>query len=456
MPLTPIVQLIAHEAWHTVQQAGGTQLQCKLEVSSPGDHLEQEADRAADVMVAAAMTGSAAKANVSSGGGGAVQRKAVDTDYGRFETSTFKQKNAGDGVTPIGVDIVLDFVPGPKVDATSIGLVQSVLVQIFGETAVVDPTKDKKQVKTGLGAGSTIDKVPEEVDPIYPSENAKSTGGLGSGKPNAGELGEYGWHYRDAGSLRTKNARLIDQPVHPTWKSTDAIPKVDKDGNKRKVLPFGSQEFETAALVLEGTQKGSYLGSVEWGFDLSVVGGALVFTGKDIELRAGSMPSAGFMAAAKEWNASTALGTVKTRAGAGLYDHDLATRLKTMVAGTTVKLIKRMVRNGVVWYGVELSKTESGMMMLKELEDMGDGEATIDLPIQSWGRVKTSAALMSGPGSGDKLVDLPVEQLVKVMEQGKTWLHVETDASSLKKAPTAKPDVAGMVRGYVERAKLIV
>ena len=46
------MHLLAHEVAHTVQQAGGAVTrQHKLEVSSPGDALEQEADRAADAMV---------------------------------------------------------------------------------------------------------------------------------------------------------------------------------------------------------------------------------------------------------------------------------------------------------------------------------------------------------------------------------------------------------------------
>lgn len=48
--------LLAHEVAHTVQQRGGSihpgGRQYKLEVSSPGDHLEHEADRAADAMTA--------------------------------------------------------------------------------------------------------------------------------------------------------------------------------------------------------------------------------------------------------------------------------------------------------------------------------------------------------------------------------------------------------------------
>src|ERR1051325_11499117 len=48
--------LLAHEVAHTVQQRGGALhsggRQYKLEVSSPGDYLEHEADRAADAMTA--------------------------------------------------------------------------------------------------------------------------------------------------------------------------------------------------------------------------------------------------------------------------------------------------------------------------------------------------------------------------------------------------------------------
>jgi hypothetical protein len=44
--------LLAHEVAHTIQQSGEARgMQCKLEVSSPGDRLEHEADRAADAMI---------------------------------------------------------------------------------------------------------------------------------------------------------------------------------------------------------------------------------------------------------------------------------------------------------------------------------------------------------------------------------------------------------------------
>jgi hypothetical protein len=66
--------LIAHEVAHTVQQAGGgRRAQFKLEVSSPGDAAELEADTAAAAMVAGAPA-------MVSGGGALVQRDSYTCD----------------------------------------------------------------------------------------------------------------------------------------------------------------------------------------------------------------------------------------------------------------------------------------------------------------------------------------------------------------------------------------
>jgi hypothetical protein len=64
------MHLLAHEVAHTVQQSSGAarEAQFKLEVSTPGDALEVEADRAADAMV----DGRAAP--IASASGAAIQR----------------------------------------------------------------------------------------------------------------------------------------------------------------------------------------------------------------------------------------------------------------------------------------------------------------------------------------------------------------------------------------------
>ncbi len=73
--------LLAHEVAHTVQQRGGSPTrQNKLEVSTPGDHFEHEADHAASAMVA----GQAASVGTASGVGRVVQRDAIkDNSYNR-------------------------------------------------------------------------------------------------------------------------------------------------------------------------------------------------------------------------------------------------------------------------------------------------------------------------------------------------------------------------------------
>ncbi len=71
--------LIAHEVAHTVQQRGGSPTrQNKLEVSTPGDAFEHEADRAADAMVSG---GTASVANIDHGVARQVETEA-DADAG--------------------------------------------------------------------------------------------------------------------------------------------------------------------------------------------------------------------------------------------------------------------------------------------------------------------------------------------------------------------------------------
>jgi hypothetical protein len=86
------MHLIAHEVAHTQQQLGGTpQRQHKLEVSTPGDALEREADHAADAMVAGLP--------VSVGGGGGLARKVYRDELGvpagPDETAYTKTRDAG-------------------------------------------------------------------------------------------------------------------------------------------------------------------------------------------------------------------------------------------------------------------------------------------------------------------------------------------------------------------------
>jgi hypothetical protein len=81
-PMDPFgLHLLAHEVAHTVQQSGGApHRQNKLEVSTPGDAAEIEADRAADAMVAGA-------AATITGVGTALHRDAIATPEGDNKSS---------------------------------------------------------------------------------------------------------------------------------------------------------------------------------------------------------------------------------------------------------------------------------------------------------------------------------------------------------------------------------
>lgn len=103
--------LLAHEVAHTVQQAGGAQRrQHKLEVSSPGDGLEHEADRAADAMVA----GQPAMVSTANGVARTVlQRDPISDVKSGAKVSGLPDVNAGDpvpgaGLIKIGPDIPID------------------------------------------------------------------------------------------------------------------------------------------------------------------------------------------------------------------------------------------------------------------------------------------------------------------------------------------------------------
>ncbi len=86
--------LLAHEVAHTVQQSGGAQrMQFKLEVSSPSDHLEHEADHAAHAMVRGDV------ASVS-GGGGLIARDQDPKDLDPKQKGTWDPPHLfeGDGL----------------------------------------------------------------------------------------------------------------------------------------------------------------------------------------------------------------------------------------------------------------------------------------------------------------------------------------------------------------------
>ena len=236
----------------------------------------------------------------------------LPTDFGDFKDTTYNTLKNKTG-KEIGVEIVLEFKPNQKVNAKLFGLTQALKPTNKGKPNPVDVTAEKRMVKKGVGAGWYIDQLgqkkfrnpmyavgavsatdielgqgvtPEKIRALTPKQIKQVEAGGTKGQTHTG-WGEHGYRYKDAGGWKEKVANLHDTPVRP-------------NGGKN-----AGQVFETAALAMEGAQKGTYYGSVEWGWKTDDAG---VFTKLPLKVVSMGVPSDEFMAAAKMWKKSKTAG----------------------------------------------------------------------------------------------------------------------------------------------------
>jgi len=115
--------LLAHEVAHTVQQRGGAAVrQHKLEVSSPGDALEHEADRAADAMI----TGAPTSVSGATGLSRKVFREVAGSSYGALQ-------GAGDEAEANAMNAPL------RIDTVSVQTDRSRVGEIIGDIDKHEP-----------------------------------------------------------------------------------------------------------------------------------------------------------------------------------------------------------------------------------------------------------------------------------------------------------------------------
>jgi hypothetical protein len=372
-------ELIGHELAHVVQQSEGRvapTVQAKGLAINDDTGLEAEADE---------LGARAARGEIVRSGGGDVvagqgpaQRKAAGaviqlspqpSHWGRFIDRTYEQK-------PSGCHITLEFEPGPNVDATKIGLTQSVRGDSGTTPVTIDPTNEARMVASGPGAGYGIDRIPERNNPVYgarsltsseslsdtPRSNASAGVTPSPGSATTPPTATYELGHRH-GTVTPKNAWLDDAPQSASLTNT---------------------VFESTALGIEGAQAGTYYGSVRWGWQRGSSGISLV----PFALVSQGVPSQNFLAAAQAWNTSTALGTLETRndptqchaRASGAF-----TPAFTLPRGTRVTQINATSLAGVVYDFVRiLDGTRAGTttyIQNTDLRDRGDGAATADLPV---------------------------------------------------------------------------
>jgi len=246
-------ELIGHELAHVVQQSEGrvtATRQAKGIAINEDDHLEREADTWGAHAGPRRVDRSQRSGNQPRSG-----RTGADGEA-RPRTSATSKTRATPS-SPRASTSKLTFKPGAEVDATKIGMTQAVKQVAKGTSGVIaDPTEATHMVPSGkVGAGHMIDRITTNTNPIYGSE-AVGSGDLKDTKetnntttdPTSRDNATYklGHRFTESGALKTQDAWMHDAP--------------SGDGAKNS-----SMIFETTALALDGTQKGTYLRLGEMG-----------------------------------------------------------------------------------------------------------------------------------------------------------------------------------------------
>ncbi len=238
----------------------------------------------------------------------AIIQRAPVTSYGGTFRDVRYEAAVGEGQA--GAVIDLEFVPNDLIVSPKIGLTQTVKALKDGKPNTPDQREDLKQRMQGrkdvdpgrfLDRGAPLDlrkgKHFYQENPIFgmenqPAKDGRTLGGAQSRmiKPNRltkvdapnVAAGTYGSRTAEGD---TQPATLHDEPGRPIGGAID-------------------MSFETAAVVLEGTQKGAYLGSVEWGFTASNTGAVTLYPFK---LLAQGTPTKAFKRSVELWNKQSEL-----------------------------------------------------------------------------------------------------------------------------------------------------
>jgi Domain of unknown function (DUF4157) len=328
----PDLHTAAHEAAHVIQQRVGIKVPGGL--GEAGDLHERHADAVADRVVRGQSSEDLLHAHASGGGvwpgtaapgklnsgraaasGNAVQMKKLPTAFGTFEDVYYHAiANAKD--EEIGCEMYLRFTPGDTVDASKIALTQVLKPTKEGSLDAADETKKKQTVTSGAGKDFYVDRLSSSRNPLYGAsvgaeadkdklagwnigpkvtpmaeadKKAYADAGMKGVKYSAASKGQSGYRKKSGADWISQPAELDDWPVRP-----------DSVGKKNS-----GQYFETTALAVDGAQKDSYYGSVQWGWERDA---KAVFNLVDFKVVSMGTPSAKFMAAAEKWNTSKTSG----------------------------------------------------------------------------------------------------------------------------------------------------
>ncbi|WP_170984931.1 DUF4157 domain-containing protein [Roseomonas sp. AR75] len=257
-------------------------------------------------------------------------QRAVETLGGNWDTGTYRLVYGADG-SHHGCEIDrLVFTPNEQVDATKIGLTQSLVAMDEGAPNPVNATAAARTVPIDQpGGGTYIDRLAERRNPIYGMDDPTGTDQSLGGSAAAGNA-QWGYRYSPSflgfglGVTIQQDASLYDRPRRP-----------GHGANARQV-------FETTALAVEGAQAGTFYGSVRWGWESDASNTPTLVP---LGVVAVGVPSASFRLASDLWNRNP------TSTGADTIDLPIA-------AGTAGAKMPSEMTTGEIMNRLEQIRTE--------------------------------------------------------------------------------------------------
>ena len=395
----------AHEAAHVVQQRAGVHLAGG--VGAEGDAFERHADAVADRVVA----GQSAEDLLSAtpAGGAAVAAKAIQRSSKATSMGTFTdEKYALEGTAKL--HMTLKFTPGDKVDATKIGLTQSLKDMKDGDKNAIDPTARSRKSDDG----HAIDRLSDNNNPIY------GAGALGDGK-GLGDSKDTNNNSGNANNLNPDDGKVnaTYQLGHRT-KVGDTVDTKDAGLYDAPTIVGGnnsSKEFETTAVALDGPQKDTYFGSVKWGWKKD---GSGTVSKVDFDIVSMGVPSKEFLGAADKWNEGTVRGTMVPKADATPVYNGAGVEQYTIDAATEMKMKGPVAIKNVYHLFVEIlsdgdHKGETVYVKTDTVKDKGDGKPLVKLPMVEVYCTTGATKVYKAADKSEEVKTVPVKTRVKVL-----------------------------------------
>ncbi len=385
--------LLAHELTHTVQQGASPQVQTK---EAGGIHHS--------VVQRTPM----AKKMIQKTDG-----ETANTAYGHFEAVSYHPVTSIATGQKVGTEMYLKFHPGANVDAESIGLVQTATVISKGSEYATRTGGQyaKRSATEGPGTNTFIDRLEGNPNPVY------GTGDTPDADKPADDLDSYpdappekveSWQIPSLESW-SKVRGVKYNPDKPTKKGYFYEKEGVEQGPETaelydvpldlKITNNSERIFETAAIALKGSQKGTYYGSVRWGWKKDNAG---AFSVEPLTTVSEAVPTDDFLTAAKIWNSAAEDVEMETNK----EDVSIKTAANSLIelavvpdAGTKMTMKGYGTSEGKKYYAVtipEILGTAVGLINIDDVNWVNKGRDTVDLPVTEVYTVNEATTLDSG------------------------------------------------------------